>query len=402
MRRYYRPGARRRYSPRVLSGTAPPPLTRRGFVRLAAAALGSVPAARLLAQAAGSGAAAGTRAFPFVVDACGGPGDPSSEEGAALSARAIADVRASGVSAVNLTVGPVGERPSLAAFEGIFRDMAAWEKEIEAHPDALMRVRGAEDLDAAKSSGRLGLIFGLQDGVAFHDDLSRLETLHRFGIRIIQPTYNLRNLLGDGCLEPDGAGLSRAGHGAVERMNALRILLDLSHCGRRTTRDGLDASKRPPAFTHTGCASVTDHPRNKTDEELRMLADRGGVAGIYFMPYLRASGQPMAEDVVRHVERAVQVAGEDHVGIGTDGVISATDLTPEYKAQFRADIERRKKAGIGAPGEVPDVYPLIPDLNTPRRIQRLGELLLARGHSTARVEKIVGGNFARLFREVWG
>ncbi|HEY7113667.1 MAG TPA: membrane dipeptidase [Thermoanaerobaculia bacterium] len=380
-------------------------MTRRGFVRLAAAAgAGALPAARLLAQTAGSVSErpSGPRAFAFVIDACGGPGDPAAEDGAALSARAIADVRASGITAVNVTVGPVGERPSLAAFEGIFRDLADWEKEIEAHPDALMRVRGASELDAAKSSGRLGLIFGLQDGVAFHDDVSRLEVLHRFGLRIIQPTYNLRNLLGDGCLEPDGAGLSRAGHEAVERMNALRILLDLSHCGRRTTRDGVEASKRPPAFTHTGCASVADHPRNKTDEELRTLAEKGGVAGIYFMPYLRTAGQPMAEDVVRHVERAVQVAGEDHVGIGTDGVISATDLSPEYKAKFRADIERRKKAGIGAPGEVPDVYPLVPDLNMPRRIQRLGELLLARGYSTARVEKIVGGNFARLFREVWG
>jgi membrane dipeptidase len=379
---------------------APSPWTRRGFVRLAAAAIGAIPARRLLGQASSPTPTA--HAFPIVIDALGGPGDPAAEEGAALSARAIADVRASGIAAANLTVGPVGERPSLAAFEGILRDVADWEKEIEAHPDVLMRVGRAADLDAARASGRLGLIYGLQDGVAFHDDVSRLDVLHRFGIRIIQPTYNLRNLIGDGCLEPDGAGLSRAGHEAVERMNALRILLDLSHCGRRTTRDGLAASKRPPAFTHTGCASVADHPRNKTDEELRLLADKGGVAGIYFMPYLRPSGQPMAEDVVRHVERALQVAGEDHVGVGTDGVISPTDLSPEYRARFRADIERRKKAGIGAPGEVADVFPLVPDLNSPRRIQKLGDLLLARGHSTARVDKVVGGNFARLFRDVWG
>ena len=374
--------------------------TRRGFVRFAAAALGAIPAHRLLGRA--SDPTPAEHAYPIVIDALGGPGDPAAEEGAMLSARGVADVRASGIAAANVTVGPVGERPSLAAFEGILRDVAEWEKEIEAHPDVLTHVRSAADLDAARASGRLGLIYGLQDGVAFHDDLSRLDVLHRFGIRIIQPTYNLRNLIGDGCLEPDGAGLSRAGHEAVERMNALRILLDLSHCGRRTTRDGLEASKRPPAFTHTGCASVADHPRNKTDEELRLLADKGGVAGIYFMPYLRTSGQPMAEDVVRHVERAVQVAGEDHVGVGTDGVISPTDLSPEYRARFRADIERRKKAGIGASGEVPDVFPLVPDLNTPRRIQKLGDLLVARGHSTARVEKIVGGNFARLFREVWG
>ena len=247
----------------------------------------------------------------------------------------------------------------------------------------------------------MGLIYGLQDGIAFQDDLSRLDILHTFGVRIVQPTYNLRNLLGDGCLEPDGAGLSRAGREAVERMNALGILVDLSHCGRRTTRDALTASREPVAFTHTGCAAVAEHPRNKTDEELRALADRGGVAGIYFMPYLRAAGQPMAGDVVAHVEHAVRVAGEDHVGVGTDGSISATDLTPGYRARFQADLDRRKQAGIGAPGELASVYPFVPDLNAPRRIQRLGDLLRVRGHATARVEKILGGNFARLFADVW-
>ena len=220
-------------------------------------------------------------------------------------------------------------------------------------------------------------------------------------MRIVQPTYNLRNLLGDGCLEPDGAGLSRAGQESIRRMNALGILVDLSHCGRRTTRDALAASAVPVAFTHTGCAAVAEHPRNKTDDELRALAARGGVAGIYFMPYLRPGAQPTAEDVVRHVEHAVKVAGEDHVGVGTDGAISAVDLTPEYRARAQADIDRRKKAGIGAPGEVSGIYTFVPDLNTPRRLQKLGELLAARGHDSRRVDKILGGNFARLFRETW-
>ena len=160
---------------------APSPWTRRGFVRLAAAAIGAIPARRLLGQASSPTPTA--HAFPIVIDALGGPGDPAAEEGAALSARAIADVRASGIAAANLTVGPVGERPSLAAFEGILRDVADWEKEIEAHPDVLMRVGRAADLDAARASGRLGLIYGLQDGVAFHDDVSRLDVLHRFGRR---------------------------------------------------------------------------------------------------------------------------------------------------------------------------------------------------------------------------
>jgi len=368
-------------------------LTRRAFVALPALA---VPASRLF------GAAPAERSVPVVVDGCGAPGSAGSEDGAPLSARDVADAKGSGITAINVTVGPVGDRPSLVAFEGICRDLASWDKEIAAHSDAFLRVATVRDLETARASDRVGLVFGLQDGVAFQDDPTRLDVLHRFGVRIVQPTYNGRNLLGDGCLEPDGAGLSRAGQTAVRRMNELRILLDLSHCGRRTTRDGVASSARPPAFTHTGCAAICDHPRNKTDEELRALANKGGVAGIYFMPYLRPSGQPTSEDVIRHVEHAIQVAGEDHVGIGTDGSISAVELTRAYRERFQADIDRRKKAGIGAPGEVAGVYPFVSDLNTPRRILDLGDLLARRGHSTARVEKIVGGNFARLFREVWG
>jgi membrane dipeptidase len=368
--------------------------SRRAFLALGAA-VATAPAARVLARPEPASRGA------FVIDGCGGPGDPAAEDAPDLSAKALSDARASGVTAVNLTVGPVGDRPSLEAFEGIFRDLARWEGEVARHPDAFLSVRGGGDLEAARSSGRVGLVYGLQDGVAFHDDLSRLPILHRFGIRIIQPTYNLKNLLGDGCLVPDGAGLSRAGQESVQRMNALGILVDLSHCGRRTTRDAILASTRPVAFTHTGCAAIADHPRNKTDEELKLLAEKGGVAGIYFMPYLRPGAQPTADDVVRHVEHAVKVAGEDHVGIGTDGVLSPVELTAEYRARAQADIDQRKKAGIGAPGEVAGIYTFVPDLNTPRRLQKLGELLAARGHGAARIAKILGGNFARVFREAW-
>ncbi len=356
------------------------------------------------AKAATPGPAADPYGRAIVFDGCGGPGDNDSdaEKGARLTPRAVADSKASGVTSVNVTVGPVGSRPAAEAFEGIVREIGYWEREIEAHPDVFMKVKTTSDLRAAKGNGRLGLAYGLQDGVAFEEDFSRLETLHALGVRIIQPTYNLRNLIGDGCLEPGNAGLSKRGHEAVERMDSLRILIDLSHCGRATTRDALTASKRPVAFTHTGCAAVADHPRNKTDEELRALAARGGVAGIYFMPYLRTNGQPMAADVIRHLEHALDVAGEDHVGIGTDGTISGVELTPKYLEEFRKQLAARKKAGIGAPGEIEEVTTFVPDLNSPRRLETLAVLLEKRGHSASRLEKILGGNFARLFSEVWG
>jgi len=337
----------------------------------------------------------------LVIDACGSPGDLTGDVAPAALARTLALVRGSGVTAVNLTIGGVGTQPSAAAFEAIVRDLAAWTAAAEAHPDVLVIVRAFDGIAAAKRSGRCGVLFGLQDGVAFEDDLSRLDVLRELGVRIVQPTYNLRNLLGDGCLEEADAGLSRAGHQAVERMNELGILIDLSHCGRRTTDEALAASVKPVAFTHTGCDAVTPHPRNKTDAQLRALAENGGVAGIYFMPYLRAGEQQTSADVIRHLEHALDVAGEDHVGIGTDGQVPGVEMTPEFLAAHAADVAARRKAGIGAPGENPDVFTFAPDLNSSRRLETLTGMLLDRGHSDARIEKILGGNFARLFGEVW-
>jgi membrane dipeptidase len=328
----------------------------------------------------------------ILIDALGGPGNP-------LTASEIADIRSSGLTAVNLTVGALGSGADV--FESTFKTIGDWEREIDAHPDALMRIRSAADLERAKESRRLGIIYGFQDATPLGDDPGRVELFSHFGVRIIQLTYNRRNLLGDGCLEPANAGLSRLGQQVVERMNGLGLLVDLSHCGHRTTLDGIAASKKPVAITHAGCAAVADLPRNKTDEELRRLADKGGVIGIYFMPFLRTQGQPMAADLIRHIEHAVNVAGEDHVGLGTDGGISRIELTPEFIQHHREDVRNRRRLGVSAPGEEEDVYTFLPDLNTPRRFETLAAMLRERGHSQARIEKILGGNFARLFREVW-
>ncbi len=331
-----------------------------------------------------------------VIDALAGPGEDGGDPMAPLSAKAVANAKASGVTAVNLTIG-VGD-----SWEETIAGIARAERTLDEHPDVFVKVKRAADLKACKATQRCGLIYGTQDLAMMGEDLSRLEVLHHLGVRVIQPTYNLRNLVGDGCLEPRNAGLSKLGHEALARLDQLRIVTDLSHCGQRTTAEAIARAKGPSAMTHTGCAAVFAHPRNKRDQELRACAERGGVVGIYFMPYLRAAGQPHAEDVVRHLEHAVQVCGEDHVGIGSDGSLSPVVLDDKYRELFAASIERRKKAGISAPGEEPDAFLFAPELNTPRRLETLGGLLLARGHSEARVAKILGGNFARLFGEVWG
>ena len=337
---------------------------------------------------------------PVHIDTLGGPGGYTDDTSAPLAPQALEDAIKSGLVAVNLTVSGVGSYAK--NYDETIRNIAYWNGQIAAHPDRLLQVRSVADLEAAHCSQKLGLIYGFQDATPMAEDLDRVDTFRDLGVRIFQLTYNRRNLVGDGCLEPGNAGLSTFGRKLVEKLNATKSLVDLSHAGERTTLEAIAASKGPIAISHTGCAALAPLPRNKTDNELKQLADKGGYAGIYLMPFLRSKGQPMAADLIAHIEHAVDVCGEDHVGIGSDGVISPVAVTPEFKKKFADEVNERRKRGISAPGEDPDVYTFIPDLNRADRFQRIADLLAERKHSSARIEKILGGNFARLLKDVWG
>jgi len=337
----------------------------------------------------------------IVIDGMGYPGGRQQGETSELNALELEDIATSGLTAVQFTVGEVGTMPALEALAKIVTSIAEWEGQIAAHPDILQRVRTVGDIGAARASGRTGLIYGLQDGVAFEDDVSRLKALWQLGIRVIQPTYNRRNLLGDGCMEPANAGLSRSGLDAIAQMNELGILVDLSHCGRQTAADAIAASSKPVSFTHTGCYALAEHPRHRTDAEIRAVAETGGVIGIFIMPYLSKGLQPTAADVIAHLEHTLNVAGEDHVSLGTDGTVSPQELTPEFIEEFRTITRKRKELGIAAPFETEEGFLFANDLNTPRRFETLAALLLERGHSASVVKKILGGNLERVFGDTW-
>ncbi|MCY4399308.1 MAG: membrane dipeptidase [Gemmatimonadetes bacterium] len=348
----------------------------------------------------------------FVINMLGGIRNPNrpppegSSEGSGLGdrpgpdARAISDALASGTAAVNTTLGYVaGPRDP---FESSVADISRWNRIIREHPDSLLKVRSASDIERAAREGRVGIIQGFQNAAMMGDDARRVGVFAGLGVKIIQLTYNVANQLGHGSMVPENGGLTDFGRDVVAELNATNTLVDLSHSGEQTCLDGIDASTAPVAITHTGCRAVTDLPRNKTDRELRLVAETGGIVGIYFMPFLAADGMAVAEDVVRHVEHAVQVCGEEHVGIGTDGGTTAVDdMEAAYEAA-RRDVEARRAAGIGAAGERPGVVPFIPDLQGPDQFRRLADMLAARGHGSERVERILGLNALRVMREVWG
>lgn len=363
---------------------------------------------------AGAGAAALAAAAPaiakekrlFVINALGGlynPNTPPPDEAQIaahyLDPRAISDAQSAGLGAINLTIGHVfGEGdPFVETVDSI----AWWNEAIRLHPESLVMVRAAEDIRAAHKARKVGLILGFQNTEMFGGDAARARLFADLGVRVVQLTYNLKGTAGDGALVPENGGLTEFGHDLVAALNEKRLLVDASHASEQTTLDAIAASEKPIAITHTGCAALAPHPRNRGDAELRALADKGGVAGVYFMPYLTPGRQHMAADIVAHIEHAVNVCGEDHVGLGTDGTTTPIDDMPSFLERHREDIENRARLGVGAPNEDPDIITVPRDLMGPGMYQELADRLAANGHSSARIEKILGDNFLRLFSEVW-
>lgn len=360
-----------------------------------------------LGAAAGSGHAA-TSAWPpyrdtLAIDGLGGvdlfymkPDDPE-------YARALQDLRDSGLGAVVMTAAPQGRFwLDDAALKATRERIDEWKARIAAHPDVLLHVRTRADLERARREHKLGVIFTFQGTEPLGEDIDRIAQFREQGVRVIQLTHNRRNLVGDGCLEPGDAGLSNYGRDVVARLNAEKIVVDLAHGSPRTIREGIDASKMPVLISHTGCRALASSTRLVDDATLRRMADRGGVAGIIFWPYLRDQGQQTSADVIAHIEHAVKVCGEDHVGIGTDLGVSPIARTPQFDKDNREQIQYMIQDGIFAKDRSPDLYLFAPDLNMANRFEVLAGMLSARGHSDARIAKILGGNFARVMGEVWG
>ena len=319
---------------------------------------------------------------------------------ASIDARALKDAFASGLNAVNVTLGYVSG--DMEPFEYTIAEIGQWDALLRAHSGRLLKIDTAADLSRARAEHKVGVIYGFQNAAMVGNNPARIDIFANLGVRVIQLTYNPANALGDGSMAPENRGLTPLGHAVVERLNANRVMVDLSHSGQQICLDAARASKQPISINHTGCRALNDVPRNKTDEELRLVATRGGFVGIYFMPFLNASGHAHADDVVAHIEHAVNVCGEDHVGIGTDGTVTAIDDLEAYKAHLAAEIAARRAAGISAKGEAPDTFPFVVDLRGVGQFYELADRLQRRGYTTGRIEKILGKNFMRYAQEVWG
>lgn len=263
---------------------------------------------------------------------------------------------------------------------------------FEDHEAQLIQIRSVQDIHKAKSRGCAGMIFGFQDTAPINGNLRMLAVYHALGVRAIQLTYNDENAVGCGCMAPKDKGLTAFGREVVAEMNRLGILVDVSHCGHKTTMDAIDASKGPVAFTHANPLALAKSPRNKPDEAFLALAAKGGVAGVVLLPaWLTHGGQATLEDYLSAIDYLVKLMGIDHVGIGTDLMeeIPAEIMATALKGISTENLQRFYSSTIVKGFESAAEFPGV----------TAG--LLDRGYSPQDAIKILGGNWLRLYQEVW-
>lgn len=277
--------------------------------------------------------------------------------------------------------------------------LVEWRGRAAEHSDKLLIALRAQDIADARASKRTAVVMNFQDTRMLEGDVDNVDALHALGMRCCQLTYNFRNLVGDGCLERTNAGLSDFGIEVVTRLNEVGVLIDLSHCGRQTTLDGIEFSKKPVAMTHTMCDSVrADHPRAKTDEQIRKCAERGGVVGMIALGYFIGpdpGGKSNIETYADHIEHAVSIAGIEHVGISTD--FPPQGISPWATRENWFD----PRLTVFKPSYELRWPPWIPELDTPDRYRNLVEVLDRRGWSQANMERLLGGNWLRLFGDTF-
>jgi microsomal dipeptidase-like Zn-dependent dipeptidase len=305
----------------------------------------------------------------------------------------VEKIRSSAVTAINHTVA------YSVSFKEAVRSIAAWTRLYEEHADVGFIGRDYADVARAREMGRTAIFMGFQDITALEDDLEMLEVFHTLGIRWIQPTYQDRNLAGDGCGERIQSGLSRFGIRLVEACDRLGMVLDVSHVGVGTTLDVIEMSRHPVMATHSAARSLVDTPRNKTDEEIRALARKGGVIGIAGKSgFLRKDGLDKGstvDDIIDHVEYVRDLVGIEHVCVGTD-VGDERKYTVEAMRAFHT---RHPEVAIIGDGLRVDI--MHPRGVGPGSLYNITAGLVRRGFSDRDIALVLGENVNRVLRQIW-
>ena len=338
-------------------------------------------------SALGQDSATPMQDVPFAFDAMG---EMRLEYGDDL----LTAVRVSGLSACTVTLGDPRKYED-DAYQDALDSVAAYDAHIAENPHWFIKATRASDARQAHRDGRIAIFYLFQNSTQFGRDLDRVDAFYAMGVRSAQVTYNDQNWAGSGCWEPNDGGLSLFGHALVERMNEVGMLVDVSHAGMRTLADTVAASSVPIINSHAACRTVYPHIRSTTDENLRAVAETGGVTGIcQIRPFLTDRREGAIDAYFAHIDHAVNVCGIEHVAIGSDRDHRVIEMSEEYLDSLRRE--------MGAAFNEADWPLFIDELNGPGRMAIIRDGLLARGYVQAEADKIMGGNLLRLYREVIG
>ena len=312
----------------------------------------------------------------------------------------LANAHRHGCDVYAVTALPVntGVEPALTA-------IMEWQRVVREHPNLRLAL-SVRDVREAKAAGQATLLLAAQDGEFLHDQPSRVEAFQRLGLRMLIPAYNRDNLLCGGVLEHTDAGLSALGREVVAECNRVGVLLDASHVSRRASLEMAELSEHPIVFSHANPKALVDNARNIDDEQIKAVAARGGVIGtVNWGPLIFKQGmtaRPTVHDYLEHIDYLANLLGTtEHIGIGTDFSLgsyprhSHDKHGPHYKTVM-TEMNQYVTTYWRAPERFAEGFTWYPEIVDVTR------LLRERGYSEGDVEGILGGNFLRVFEQVWG
>jgi len=310
-----------------------------------------------------------------------------------LSAADAAEFRSSEIDVFHIASG-VGGRTQNEAYQNCLAFVGNYNSIIANRPDVFVRIDSAEDLAAVHGSDRAGILIGIQNSSHFRSPQD-VETFHRLGQRVSQLTYNSRNMIGNGSTERVDGGISDFGVSIVEEMNRVGMAVDVSHSGDQTTLDACEVSSAPVLYTHSNARALNPgHPRCKTDEAIRRMAETGGVMGITGVRNFVSDREPTTiEEYLDHFDHIRDLIGVEHLGIGSDIDLHGYDDMPaeQYaalKANYKGSYAFRDKIDID-------------EIAHPKRMFDVTDGLIRRGYTDDHIRGILGGNFQRVLAEIW-
>ncbi len=291
------------------------------------------------------------------------------------------------IRVVNITIAAHSD-----GFDAALEEMFHYFNLFQVAPDRTLHIKRVSDIERARREKKVGILFGFQAPTPIENHFYRWTILQQLGLRTCQLAYMERSLLADGCFEPENKGLTYLGIQAVQEMNRLGIVVDLSHVGERSSLEALELSTKPCIFSHSNAKAITPGQRNAPDESIKLLAKKGGVIGLTphsFMTYKEVGVRPTFQDYLDHFEYVAKLVGTDHIGIGSDVFESYTKFNWEtstkllYKSPWF--FETMLAEGFTKVTEISNVV----------------RGLVAIGFSDEDIRKILGENFLRVFKAVW-